>query len=177
MVFVFVWLISFSLYSISMFFQMARFCSFLLLSNISSCVCVCVCVYPILFIHLLTNGHLGCFPIFSLRNEELGIEGRGCFLFFLQFSFIFTCWTQWLRLQIREMRLSPSKVENRSYMGDSVFFVGLLFKYLKSFCIVFWNFWESQNCAPRSSRLKFTLITFPSGITKSQLPNLTLKTM
>ena len=54
--------------------QMARFYSFLWLSNIPFCiyVCVCVCVYHThhnFFLHLSIDGHSGCFHIFSIVNN------------------------------------------------------------------------------------------------------------
>ena len=50
--------------------KMAKFCSFLWLSNIQLCVCVCVCITSSLSIHLL----IICFHILAIVNNAVNIE-------------------------------------------------------------------------------------------------------
>ena len=53
-----------------MLLQMARFHSFLWLSNIPvGCVCMCVCVHHIFFIHSSVSGHSGCFHVLAIINS------------------------------------------------------------------------------------------------------------
>ena len=57
-----------------MMLQLAKFHSFLWVSNIPVCVCVCVCVCVLcvcdtFFIHSSVDGHLGCFHISAIVNN------------------------------------------------------------------------------------------------------------
>ena len=56
-----------------MFLKMARFYSFLWLSNIPVCVCVCVCVcihvHALYLLYSSIDRHLGCFHILAIINS------------------------------------------------------------------------------------------------------------
>ena len=70
--------LAYGLLGLSMLSQMARFHSFIWLSNILLCVCmfiyVCLCVYIYIystsfFICSFTHGHLDCFLILDIVNN------------------------------------------------------------------------------------------------------------